>query len=90
MRLLDKEESWDLLRQKVCVGASTPPHLEDDGNKIAEKCDGLPLTIVMIADLLSKVPESLWIDVATKTKHKLFVDAYDQISQVLNPSYEIL
>ncbi|KAL8482713.1 hypothetical protein ACS0TY_025670 [Phlomoides rotata] len=90
MRFLDKEESWDLLRQKVFVGVSCPPHLEDAGKKIAEKCDGLPLTIVTIADLLSKVPESLWIDVATKRKHKLFVDAYDQISQVLNPSYEIL
>ncbi|KAL8490346.1 hypothetical protein ACS0TY_025537 [Phlomoides rotata] len=90
MRLLDKEESWDLLRQKVFVGVSCPPHLDDAGKKIAEKCDGLPLTIVIIADLLSKVPESLWIDVATKRKHKLFVDAYNQISQVLNPSYEIL
>ncbi|KAL8491063.1 hypothetical protein ACS0TY_022907 [Phlomoides rotata] len=90
LRLLDKEESWDLLRQKVFVGVSCPPHLEDNGKKIAEKCDGLPLTIVTIADLLSKVPESLWIDVATKRKHKLFVDAYNQISQVLNPSYEIL
>ncbi|KAL8490361.1 hypothetical protein ACS0TY_026031 [Phlomoides rotata] len=90
MRLLDEDESWDLLREKVFVGVSCPPHLENAGKKIAEKCDGLPLTIVTIADLLSKVPESLWIDVATKRKHKLFVDAYDQISQVLNTSYEIL
>ncbi|KAL8490370.1 hypothetical protein ACS0TY_026036 [Phlomoides rotata] len=90
MRLLDKEESWDLLQEKVFVGVSCPPLLEDAGKMIAEKCDGLPLTIVTIADLLSKVPESIWIDVATKRKHKLFVDAYDQISQVLNPSYEIL
>ncbi|KAL8490069.1 hypothetical protein ACS0TY_025821 [Phlomoides rotata] len=90
MRLLDKDESWDLLRQKVFVGVSCPPHLKDAGKKIAEKCDGLPLTIVTIADLLSKVPESIWIDVATERKHKLFVDAYDQISQVLNPSYETL
>ncbi|KAL8490360.1 hypothetical protein ACS0TY_026030 [Phlomoides rotata] len=90
MRLLDKEESWDLLRQKVFVGVSCPPHLEDPGKKIAEKCDDLPLTIVTIADLLTKVPQSLWIDIATKRKHKLFVDVYNQISKVLNPSYEIL
>ncbi|KAL8490070.1 hypothetical protein ACS0TY_025822 [Phlomoides rotata] len=45
VRLLDKKESWDLLRQKV--------------------------------------PKSLWIDIATKRKHKLFIDAYDQISQFL-------
>ncbi|KAL8494494.1 hypothetical protein ACS0TY_025338 [Phlomoides rotata] len=83
VRLLDKKESWDLLLQKVLAGVSCPPHLEDAGKKIAEKCDGLPLTIVTIADLLSKVPESLWIDVATKRKHKLFIDAYDQISQFL-------
>ncbi|KAL8494682.1 hypothetical protein ACS0TY_025498 [Phlomoides rotata] len=90
VRLLDKKESWDLLKEKVFVGVSCPPHLEEAGKKIAEKCDGLPLTIVTIANFLSKAPESLWIEVATKRKHELFVDAYDQISQVLNPSYEIL
>ncbi|KAL8490276.1 hypothetical protein ACS0TY_025982 [Phlomoides rotata] len=90
VRLLDKKESWDLLQEKAFVGVSCPSHLEEAGKKIAEKCDGLPLTIVTIADFLSKAPESLWIDVATKRKHELFVDAYDQISQVLNPSYEIL
>ncbi|KAL8542246.1 hypothetical protein ACS0TY_003203 [Phlomoides rotata] len=39
----------------VFAGVSCPPHLEDTEMKIAEKCDGLPLIIVTIADLLSKV-----------------------------------
>ncbi|KAL8489580.1 hypothetical protein ACS0TY_025479 [Phlomoides rotata] len=83
---LDKKESWDLLLESLALR----PHFKDAEKKIAKKCDGLPLTNFTVADLLSKVPESLWIDVATKRKHKLFIDAYDQISQVLNPSYEIL
>ncbi|KAL8529958.1 hypothetical protein ACS0TY_007142 [Phlomoides rotata] len=82
--LLDKEESWDLLREKVFAGSSCPPNLEKDGKKIAEKCDdGLPLTILTVADLLSKAEESIWIKVAAQRKHQLFMDAYDQISKML-------
>ncbi|KAL8524856.1 hypothetical protein ACS0TY_014460 [Phlomoides rotata] len=93
MRLLDKEESWQLLCDKVFSGNSCPPHLEEAGKKIAEKCDGLPLTILTVANLLSKAeetPAALWFDVAEKKKHQVFIDAYDQISKVLYPSYKKL
>ncbi|KAL8494016.1 hypothetical protein ACS0TY_024988 [Phlomoides rotata] len=76
---LDKKESWDLLLESPALR----PHFKDAEKKIAKKCDGLPLTNFTVVDLLSKVPESLWIDVATKRKHKLFIDAYDQISQLI-------
>ncbi|KAH6778933.1 hypothetical protein C2S52_010170 [Perilla frutescens var. hirtella] len=92
MRLLDKEESWDLLREKVFDGEPCSFQLERAGRRIAEKCDGLPLTILAVADLLSEAEKTLeyWNKVATQEKHQLFVEAYEQVSKVLNPSYENL
>ncbi|KAL8545969.1 hypothetical protein ACS0TY_005905 [Phlomoides rotata] len=84
MRLLNEEEIWDLLRVKVFGQESCPPQFEDPGKKIADKCDGLPLTIVTVAHLLSeagKTQESLWIEVATRKKHQIFTQAYDHISK---------
>ncbi|KAH6806668.1 hypothetical protein C2S51_031499 [Perilla frutescens var. frutescens] len=93
MRLLNNEESWDLLREKVFgEEQSCPVHLEEDGKKIAENCEGLPLTIITVADLLSKEEKTpkYWRDVAAKKNHKLFKDAYDKISKVLYSSYQEL
>ncbi|KAH6761585.1 hypothetical protein C2S52_019018 [Perilla frutescens var. hirtella] len=93
MRLLDNEESWDLLREKVFgEEQSCPAQLEEDGKKIAQNCEGLPLTIVTVADLLSKEEKTTkyWRDVAAKKNHKLFMDAYDKISEVLYSSYQEL
>ncbi|GFP83584.1 putative late blight resistance protein homolog r1b-8 [Phtheirospermum japonicum] len=56
MRFLSKEESWELLREKVFGEESLcPPLLKNAGKKIAECCEGLPLTIVTVGELLSKV-----------------------------------
>ncbi|EYU23524.1 hypothetical protein MIMGU_mgv1a025003mg [Erythranthe guttata] len=90
---LNKKESWDLLRDKV-FGEEYPCsyELEKAGKKIAEHCEGLPLTIVTVADILSKAdknPEYL-NEVAANKKHSVFVDAYDQMSEVLYPSYDYL
>lgn len=91
LRLLNKQESWDLFREKVFAGdqSSCPRQLEEAGKKIAENCDGLPLTILAVAQLLSQkemMPE-FWMAVAAKKNHQIFMDAYDKISKVLYPSY---
>ncbi|GER51174.1 NBS-coding resistance gene protein [Striga asiatica] len=56
--------------------------LKKAGKKIAENCDGLPLTIVTIAALLSKTDISLelWENV-TAGENSVFTNAYDQISK---------
>ncbi|KAH6761580.1 hypothetical protein C2S52_019013 [Perilla frutescens var. hirtella] len=92
IRLLDNEESWDLLRKTVFgEDQPCPPKFEEDGKKIAENCEGLPLTIITVADLLSKEKTpKYWRDVAAKKNHKLFIDAYDKISKVLYSSYQEL
>ncbi|KAH6761196.1 RNA helicase family protein, partial [Perilla frutescens var. frutescens] len=81
MPFLNNEESWDLLRQNVFVAEkSFPPKLEKPGRKIAEKCEGLPLLILAVANILrglDKTQDS-WEKVAEKST-TTFTDAYDQI-----------
>ncbi|KAH6806691.1 hypothetical protein C2S51_031522 [Perilla frutescens var. frutescens] len=92
VRFMNKEESWDLLREKVFVDESCPLRLERFGKKIAENCDGLPLTIVTIADLLSKAEKTVecWSKIVAHKNHQIFLMAYDEVSKVLLPSYEYL
>ncbi|KAH6761558.1 hypothetical protein C2S52_018991 [Perilla frutescens var. hirtella] len=91
MQLLNKEESWDLLREKVFGDELCPYVLEKIGRKIAANCEGLPLLIVAVANLLSREerkPE-YWREVAEK-KNSVFMDAYGSISKVLYSSFEYL
>ncbi|XP_047949127.1 putative late blight resistance protein homolog R1A-10 [Salvia hispanica] len=92
VRLLNKRESWDLLREKVFGEESCPFKLEKFGKKIAENCDSLPLTIVTIASLLSEVDKTLecWSEIATHKSHQIFLEAYESVSKVLLPSYKRL
>ncbi|EYU23543.1 hypothetical protein MIMGU_mgv1a022015mg [Erythranthe guttata] len=93
VRLLNEEESWDLLREKVFGEESPcPPQLEKAGKKIAENCEGLPLLIVTVADILFKVDKTTeyWKKAAEKDS-SVFMDANDQImSKVILLSYEYL
>ncbi|XP_047938613.1 putative late blight resistance protein homolog R1B-17 [Salvia hispanica] len=91
VRLLNKQESWDLLCHKLFVGASCPPRLEKIGKKISNKCEGLPLLILTVANLLSKEEKTLeyWSMVAEE-RNSVFRDAYDHMHKVLVPSYQYL
>ncbi|KAL3655384.1 hypothetical protein CASFOL_001170 [Castilleja foliolosa] len=94
LRFLNKEESWDLLREKVFDdrNMTCPPELEKAGKMIAENCEGLPLTIITVADILAKADQMTsehWDRVAKK-ENSVFVDAYDQMSKVLLQSYDYL
>ncbi|EYU17703.1 hypothetical protein MIMGU_mgv1a001093mg [Erythranthe guttata] len=90
---LDKKESWDLLREKV-FGEEEPCSygLEKAGKKIAENCEGLPLTIITVANILSKVDKTIeyWNEVADDKQNSVYKDAYEQMSKVLYPSYDYL
>ncbi|XP_012827696.1 PREDICTED: putative late blight resistance protein homolog R1B-16 [Erythranthe guttata] len=55
MDLLDDDKSWDLLCGSIFgKEEDCPVELEEIGNKIAKKCKGLPLSIVVIGGLLAK------------------------------------
>ncbi|KAI9160697.1 hypothetical protein LWI28_010758 [Acer negundo] len=57
LHLLSKEESWELfLRKAFLDGNDTncPQEFQDIGRRIVEKCDGLPLAIVVAGGMLSR------------------------------------
>ncbi|XP_072998594.1 putative disease resistance protein At1g50180 isoform X2 [Typha latifolia] len=59
LTLLDSEKSWELLRSKAFpsyqdVSESTKNELEGLGMELAEKCEGLPLALVVLGGYLSK------------------------------------
>ncbi|KAH0668764.1 hypothetical protein KY289_023257 [Solanum tuberosum] len=66
LRLLSYEESWDLLKIKVFGNENCSPLLEKVGQEISRKCGGLPLSIVLVAGILSKMEktEECWNQVA--------------------------
>ncbi|XP_073036924.1 putative late blight resistance protein homolog R1A-3 [Primulina eburnea] len=64
MKLLNEDQSWKLLEEKIFGKESCPLHLVELGKKVARNCKGLPLTIVVVAGLLlssgNKMEEELW------------------------------
>ncbi|XP_041996860.1 disease resistance protein RPP13-like [Salvia splendens] len=91
LRFLNKDESWDLLRDRVFGDEVFPMQLEPVGRKIAESCEGLPLLILLVADKLSELEKTLkmWSMVASG-KEPVIKDAESEISDSLLPSYEAL
>ncbi|KAL3336927.1 hypothetical protein AABB24_029552 [Solanum stoloniferum] len=66
VRLLTYDESWELLKIKVFGNENCSSLLEKVGQEIARKCRGLPLSIVLVAGILSKMEktEECWSQVA--------------------------
>ncbi|XP_074285966.1 putative late blight resistance protein homolog R1B-16 [Silene latifolia] len=58
LNLLTGNKSWHLLQKKVFGTRSYPKRLCEVGKRIAEKCGGLPLSIVMIAGVLKNKKET--------------------------------
>ncbi|XP_057812469.1 putative late blight resistance protein homolog R1A-10 [Salvia miltiorrhiza] len=89
--LLNEKESKELLGKMVFGEEGFPAQLEELGEEIAWKCEGLPLMIVTVAELLIKADKTpkYWTEVL-KQRSSIFMDAYNQISEVLFPSYDYL
>ncbi|KAH0709974.1 hypothetical protein KY284_011401 [Solanum tuberosum] len=92
MPLMNFDESWSLLFEKVFVKDNFPPEFEQLGKQIALECKGLPLTIVVIAGLLSKVGKTLneWTSVAKNVSSMASIDLDIQCMRVLSLSYHHL
>ncbi|KAL7181010.1 hypothetical protein ACSBR1_039967 [Camellia fascicularis] len=85
------EESWELLQRKVFQNESCPPELIGIGKQIMEKCEGLPLAIVVIAGLLAKDNKAResWIQVALSVSSYIVSDP-NQYLDTLALSYNHL
>lgn len=56
-RLLTEKESWELLQMKaLSTGSTLNKDMEELGKKMAKRCNGLPLAIVVLGGLLATKP----------------------------------
>ncbi|MCD9639680.1 hypothetical protein HAX54_024386 [Datura stramonium] len=92
MRLLNFDESWSLLYEKVFAREFYPPEFEQFGKQIALKCGGLPLAIIVIAGLLSKIGKVLdeWKRVSENVSSAVSTNLDVQCMRVLALSYHHL
>ncbi|PHT77803.1 hypothetical protein T459_15855 [Capsicum annuum] len=91
MNFMDKNESWNLFKSAAFSNEALSSEFETIGKKIAEKCHGLPLTIVVVAGLLkSKRAIEDWGSVATDVTSFITNDPDEQCSHVLGLSYNHL
>ncbi|KAL8484603.1 hypothetical protein ACS0TY_027051 [Phlomoides rotata] len=91
MHLLNKTQSWNLLRQKVFGDEDCPVALERFGISISGDCGGLPLAIHVIGGLLSKAKrsEDFWEHVA-KNVRAAIAEKDEQLFNILCLSYNHL
>ncbi|XP_022854796.1 putative late blight resistance protein homolog R1B-23, partial [Olea europaea var. sylvestris] len=91
MHFLNVEQSWNLFREKVFGQENCPPELEDIGRTIAKNCHGLPLSIVVIVGLLSKVGKARdeWEHVAENLS-SFIAEKDGQCLEILTLSFKYL
>lgn len=92
MSLLNSDNSWKLLHDKVFgVEHACPPELVYIGKQVAQRCQGLPLALLVVAGHLSKISRTRasWKYVA-KSVSKVVANESDICLGVLAMSYNYL
>ncbi|KAM3198931.1 putative late blight resistance protein R1B-17 [Capsicum annuum] len=91
LQLLRPEESWELFEKRVLGEERCPDELKDVGEKIAEKCDGLPLVLDLIGGVISRKEkkEALWIEALNNLSSFIFKDE-EEVMKVIQLSYDHL
>ncbi|XP_019246803.1 PREDICTED: putative late blight resistance protein homolog R1A-3 isoform X2 [Nicotiana attenuata] len=89
---MDPVESWKLFKSIAFANEALPSEFETIGKQIVDKCQGLPLTIVVVAGLLSKSERTIedWENVAEDVKSFVTNDPDKQCLHVLGLSYNHL
>ncbi|XP_060210050.1 putative late blight resistance protein homolog R1A-10 [Lycium barbarum] len=92
MGFMDPDESWNLFGSIAFANEALPSEFESIGKQIVYKCHGLPLTIAVIAGLLSKSDKTIedWESVAKDVKSFVTNDPDKQCLHVLALSYNHL
>ncbi|KAL0341533.1 UNVERIFIED_CONTAM: putative disease resistance RPP8-like protein 2 [Sesamum calycinum] len=93
INLLNEDKSWNLFCEKVFAQEECPyPELEKIGKSIVERCNGLPLAIVVIGGLLAKcnMTQEYWEFVVKNLTSFANLEADEHCSRVLSLSYNHL
>lgn len=89
LRSLTDQESWALLQSRIFGKKGCPPAVSEVGMQIAKYCKGLPLTVVIVAGILSSVEEDCWEEVARCLSSRTFIQT-EQCMKTLELSYSQL
>ncbi|XP_027157095.1 putative late blight resistance protein homolog R1B-17 [Coffea eugenioides] len=90
LRPLTPDESWDLLNMKLFPGNDLPPpELCDLQTKIVEMCQGLPLTIIILAGILANEDQHGWKALVDGLSSRI-VSSTEQCSAAIELSYKNL
>ena len=92
MQLLSKQKSWDLFCRKAFLdhvdAERYPPDLEQFGREMVDKCNGLPLAIVVLGGLLSRnMSHTQWRKVHDNVNAFLDKEGQMGVMTVLSLSY---
>ncbi|XP_055801364.1 putative late blight resistance protein homolog R1A-10 [Solanum dulcamara] len=91
LKFLTPKESFELLVMRVFGKGSCPHELVELGEKIAEKCDGVPLAVVVIAGALRGRPDKKdWERVEKNVLQHFCKDTEDSCSKFVKMSYDYL
>ncbi|KAJ9554316.1 hypothetical protein OSB04_018361 [Centaurea solstitialis] len=90
LRLRTADESWDIFQKKVFRTGICFPRLRVIGWKIAKKCKGLPLAIVIIAGLVKNQLSFGWWSEIAGSLHSFMVRDPSQYMDTLALSYNHL
>ncbi|XP_027154893.1 putative late blight resistance protein homolog R1A-3, partial [Coffea eugenioides] len=90
LRQLTPNESWDLLKGKLYPGQElAPPELCEIRQQVVEMCQGLPLTVVILAGILSRMDRYGWKE-AVEGLSSRNVSSTEQCTATLELSYKHL
>ncbi|KAL3499045.1 hypothetical protein ACH5RR_041777 [Cinchona calisaya] len=89
LRLLTNDESWELLKMKLFVQERFSSAMHVLGKEIASNCKGLPLTIVIMAGILSTLEQDGWEEVLRSLSSES-VSLTEQCQYTLELSYKHL
>ncbi|KAL3370045.1 hypothetical protein AABB24_007198 [Solanum stoloniferum] len=94
LQLLTPEKSWDLFVKKVFGDeGSCPAELSEVGQQIVEKCQGLPLAVVLIAGVIvrgKKKEKDLWLKIQHNLDSFISANINLQMMKVMQLSYNHL
>ncbi|XP_049387627.1 putative late blight resistance protein homolog R1B-12 [Solanum stenotomum] len=88
---LTLDDSWNLFTEKLFKNDPCPPLLEKTGKHIVKQCQGLPLSVVVVAGLLVKMDltHDIWMKVE-KNLNSFFGTVTERCQSILSLSYNYL
>ncbi|KAH0692234.1 hypothetical protein KY285_019331 [Solanum tuberosum] len=93
LQILTPEKSWDLFVKRVFGEGSCPAELSEVGHQIVEKCQGLPLAIVLIAGVIvrgKKKEKDLWLQIQDNLDYFISAKNNLEMMKVMQLSYDHL